>query len=85
MAANSSYGPARYRVCVWHADRDTLAKASALLAESNFDVAASGRSGSELVEWVCTNPVDLVVTGDRLEEINGIEALLNIADCKTVP
>ena len=85
MPANASYGPEKYRVCLWHADPNVLAEASTVLAQSNFDVAASGRRGVDLIDWVCSNPVDLIVTGNRLEGIDGVEALLNIADCKPVP
>ncbi len=78
-------GPVRYVVGVWHQDANTRSQIIALLREQNFDVAGEGVDGLSLVRWATKATPDLIIAGQELDGLAGVNALLKIASERSVP
>lgn len=74
------------RVAVFHHDPETLQTIIRALEQLGHEISFSGDDGRHLVNTVRSNPeVDMIVTGNQLSSIDGVSALLEIADQRDVP
>lgn len=74
------------RVAVFHHDADVRQTITRALEQLGHQVPLSGTDGRQLAEAVMNNAeIDMIVTGNQLSTIDGVSALLEIADQRDVP
>lgn len=78
-------GPSRHRVFIFHSDPGTVEKLTAAVHEHNFETPVIGHSGTHLIRAAIAEPVDVLIVGHRLEDLDGSAALLKIAESKILP
>lgn len=73
-------------VGVFHHDPEVRQKLIKAISDLGHNVVLEGDDGKEMVRSVLElTEIDLLVTGNRLSSIDGVSALLDISDHRTIP
>ena len=68
-----------------HWDKDSLAIMTPMLLSLGHDLALATLSGRELIDRSITHPPEIIISAPRLEDMDGIEALIAIGEEKPIP